>query len=1486
MKILKRIISIVIWTVIALNLLTAAVLRLPAVQQSAGSKVSAVLSKTLGTSVSIGRVDLGFLDRIIIDDVTILDQRNQPMLIVTRLSAKIAIWPLTQGRISISSAQLFGAHARLWQKNAQSKPNFQFIIDSLAPKDTLSHTPLDLRINSLIIRRSSVSFDRMDVAKTSGQFNPQHLHISDLSAHINLWALTDDSLSMNVKKLSLREASGLDINRLSFRLTAAKTHAILENFKLQMPSSNLQIDTLIANYQLNEKGLLPGSLTYSGEIKNTIITPSDLRCFMPSLKNFQRGISITTKFSGTDQKISIPELHVATSEEDIDINVNGWIENWRTQPAWYLEMNQVTLAETSIDFLSKLIPNLPPELTRIGNLHLTGDFSRNNQGDTMLKSLIRSGAGDVDISIAMDALKQFSGNVQGKDIRLGQILADDQLGMLSTQLQLKGQWPSEQKPTVNIDGTVSKFDFKGYSYHEITINGEYKQGTIAGTFNINDPNLMLHLKGEATEDLLSATSSKVRRAQIQGVLSHFSPSATHLSEQFGSSVLSAELDADFAAHNVHDAQGNIRISNLSMTASEQHEPYQLDNLIVISGYDEGVHFISLKSDFADAEVKGHFDYETLPQSFINLVASKLPTLPGLPTQKKSTDNNFNLRLLLSKTDWLKRFLNVDLTLNQPISLTARVNDKTEDIFLDGDLPSFAYNGAWYSNGSIHISSPADTLNCDVNIQKLMDDGQLMSINLKAHAADNNINTSLSWDDNNPLQRQSGNLNTIIRLYKNLSDQPEAHFRVQPSHIILNNSTWDIEPSDILYHKNHLLVDHFAVHRGTQHIIIDGIASANPTDSLIVDLNEVEVAYILNLVNFHSVEFSGKATGRATAHSLFNNFTAHANLRVGQFKFENGRMGTLYADVDWNRDKEQIDISAVADDGPEAQTLINGYVSPVHNTIDLDIRAKGTYIDFMHDFTKSFISHITGHAEGDARIAGTLDNINLTGNLVVDGEATITPLNTTYQLKRDTVVMIPDEIELHNMVVTDREGHQGILSGGIHHKHLTSLSYDLHVAATNLLAYDITDFDESSYYGTVYVSGDVDISGHGNEVVIDCDVTPQKNSVFVYNVATPDALSSQEFIEWTDDSSSTSTSIISSHASNSSKAGPKRATDTDIYINFLINTTPDATLRLLMDANTKDYITLTGEGFIRATYHNKGAFNMFGTYTVEQGTYGITIQNIIKKNFTFNRGGTIVFGGDPYQAALNLQAVYTVNGVSLSDLNIGNSFSSNTIRVNCLMNIGGQPAAPLVDFDLEMPTVNADEQQMIRSVINGQQEMNQQVVYLLAIGRFYNQGTNNANDQQTDRTSLAMQSFLSGTLSTQINTLLGQIIKNNNWNFGANISTGNEGWHNAEYEGIINGRMLNNRLHFNGQFGYRDNATKANPSFIGDFDLQYMLFPNGNLALKVYNQTNDRYFTRSSLNTQGLGIIMKKDFNGLRDLFTSSRRRGKASRAKPAPDQKP
>jgi hypothetical protein len=1473
-KILKRFISILVWAVIALNLLSAAVLHLPGVQQFIGGKVSGLLEEELGTKVTIGQVDIGLLNRIIIDDLLIYDQQQKEMLRVSRLSVKIDYMPLAEGKIHMSSAQLFGAHAQLYRKDSLTATNFQFVIDSLASQDTTSQTPLDLRINTFIIRNSSVSYDQHDITPTDGLFNLAHLKVNDISGHINLKALTDDSLNINIKRLGFKEQSGLTVSRLGLRLAAGREKAMLENFLLQMPSSTLRIDTLTANYKLDEKGLVPGSLAFFGNINNTSITPSDLRCFESSLKNFQRPVFLTTQVNGTDQQIHVSELLVSTSEKDIDISVNGWIEHWEKQPAWHLQVNEFALSEASIDFFNKIL-KLPPDLNRIGYLQVNGNFDRNRQGETMLKALLQSGAGNIDVEMAMDAARQFNGTIGTQDLNLKQIMANDQLGQVTTLLKLEGQWPQNQKPTVKVDGTIERFDYNDYPFSHITVNGSYAQEAISGVFTINDPNLSAQLEGEVAEDVFDEEAKKAKRIKLQGSIAHLSPAATRLTEKFGTAEFSGDIDADIMANNLNDAQGSVRISNFTITETEEHKPYRLDNLILSSGYEEGIHFVSLKSDFADAELKGHFDYNTLTQSFVNLLGSRLPTLPGLPPIDKRNDNNFSLRLLMSKTDWLKRFFDVDMTLGQPLSLIASINDYNNQMTIDGDLPSFAYNGSWYSNGFIHVTSPSDTLKCDLGVQKIMDDGEHMTIGVQANAANNIIRSSLNWDNNGTEQHMGGQLNNVAMLYKNLMNKPEAHVRIQPSHVILNDSQWDVEPSDVLYSDGYLLVDHFAIHHGQQHIIIDGIASQNASDTLNVDLNEMEVDYILDLVDFHSVEFSGKATGQAKVSSIFKEFAAQADLRVDDFKFEDGRMGVLDAQASWNKEKEQIDIHAIANDGPDVKTLIDGFVSPVHNTIDLAIHADSTYIDFMHSFTKSFLSGVTGHAEGDVRVAGTLDNINLTGKLVVDGVASVIPLNTTYRLERDTVVMIPDDIRLNNIPIYDREGNQAFLSGGIHHQHLTNLSFDLAVRTDKLLAYDFKEFGENTFYGTVYAAGEVTIHGQDNDVVIDCNVTPLQNSVFVYNASSPDAISSQEFIEWIDPASDASTASTTSRTSTSSNS-PSRAMDTDIYINFLINATPDAALRLLMDANTYDYITLYGDGTIRATFHNKGAFNMFGTYTVDHGTYGITIQNIIKKNFTFNQGGTIVFGGDPYQAALNLQAVYTVNGVSLSDLNIGNSFTNNSIRVNCLMNISGQPAAPQVDFDLEMPTVNADEQQMVRSIINGQQEMNQQVVYLLAIGRFYNQGVNNNENQQSDQTSLAMQSFLSGTLSTQINTLLSQVIKNDNWNFGANISTGNEGWHNAEYEGIINGRMLNNRLLFNGQFGYRDNATKANPSFIGDFDLQYLLYPNGNLALKVYNQTNDRYFTKSSLNTQGIGLIMKKDFNGLRDLFTTKKKKNKLS----------
>ena len=1454
MKIIKRISTIVVWTLLGLYLLFLLTSNLPMVQEYMGKRMARVMAQKLGTSVSIGRMDVGLLNHLTLDNVHIKDQQGKDMLWISRVSARLELLPLTEGKIAITKGQLFGMHARLYQTTADEKPNFQFVIDSLASKDTTSTSPLDLRINSLIIRHSSVSYDQLDAPKTPGQLNPKHLWLKDISTHIALRTLTPDTLNVNVKRLSLKEKSGLTLNRLSFLFEGGRSGCRLKDFILRMPNTDVKLGDFVATYKFRGDHFVTPSLQYQGSIEPSTITLSDLAGLLPSLKTFNSTLSVASQFKGRGETLEVPHLAISSTTGDIGLNMEGRVSNIRQQPQWQADINSLDLSAKTLNFISENLKGkrveVPAVVTRLGNIHLKGTTTGRGLDDITTHNLLNTDAGNVVVNLHLNEQRAFSGDIKTDGINLRRLLDNDSFGQVATKIALNGQLPANGDVQVNANGVVNEFTYKGYLYRNINIKGLYSKSDINGRATIEDPNIGLDIEGRVEQQ------GQKHNVQITANVSNLSPKNINLSDKWDDARFSGTMNAHFTASTLNDAIGNFDINNLTLTSSTEH--YALDELHVESGYTDEVHYVTLTSDFGTAEITGNFDYETLTQSFTNFIADKLPTLPGIPKVNPHTKNDFTISANISKSDWLQHLLQVPVELKQPLQLRGMVNDPMRSVALECEIPQFYYKDSRYDACQVYISSPSDSLHYDLSVKKLMGDGGHFDLRAVGNAINNNLFTSFMWDnhDNDPM---NGQLNATISFDSSLDNRQTVFVSIEPSQMNIHHQLWDIDPAFISYSKNHLDISQFAIRNDKQFLTLNGTASESVEDSIDINLHDIDVSYVLKLVNFHAVDFDGYATGRGNLRGLFSDFEADAQLSVRDFKFEHGRMGTLTANVNWNKDEEQIDIQAVADDGADAMTYIDGYVSPTRNFIDLGIRAEGTHLDFAQSFTSSFLSSVQGHGQGAVRLAGPLDAINLTGGLVLNGRVHVTTLGTDYELRNDTLRMIPNEIEFVRCHIYDTNNHEGILTGGIHHEELTHLTYDIYVEAQDLLAYDFRDFGENTFYGTVYANGNVAIHGRDGSVVIEADVTPQPNSVFVYNAASPDAINNQEFIEWN------TPSPITHHPSPNSKDDDDFRSD--LTMRLKVNATPDAAIRLLMDARTSDYITLRGSGELQTTFYNKGGFNMFGTYRVSDGTYGITIQDIIKKNFIFREGGTIVFGGDPYDATLNLQAQHTVNGVSLSDLNVGRSFS-NTVRVNCLMNITGQPRAPIIEFDLDLPNVNSDEKQMVRSIINGEEEMNQQVIYLLAVGRFYPQGANNANEDQTgpSKTSLAMQSLLSGTISGQLNSVLSQVIKSNNWNFGANISTGDEGWNNAEYEGLISGRLLNNRLLINGQFGYRDKATTANPSFIGDFDIRYLLFPNGNLALKVYNQTNDRYFTRSSLNTQGIGIILKKDFDGVRDLF--------------------
>lgn len=1403
---------------------------------------------------------------MIVDNLLIYDQQQKKMIRVARVSVSVDILSLFEGEISINSAQLFGMKADLYKSTKDSPINCQFVIDSLDSKDTTSHIPLNLNIASLIIRNGAISYNEHFEPLTKGRFSPHHVNIHNLSSHIILYKLTDDHLNIALNRMSLEEQSGIKINNFATNLRLSKGNVHVSDFILALPGSDIKIPWVNISYKTTSRdSILPGSLQFDVRIFARRIDPTDFTPFADSrILSALPSVTLKAKVEGTDKQCESALLLKSTNSNDLILQNLCTFRNILSDPSAEVLLSRLDVSEQAMRSLTSTF-NLPSQLSNLGSITMKGKMAYANAENV---------SGNIDITSSRSGKISLTADYKGSsakfhlkapDVNLAQILGDKSLGILECNIDadartVNGKMLTEVNDISSLQGklkgVINKVTAKDYTYHDIMLDASLANNIVKGMVNIDDPNIRLQANG-------SVGLGRIKSLNINTSLKDFSPKALHLTNDLGRDIIAMQMQADIHGADINSIMGNLSLHDVSIinVLNPEANTYlnNLDLNITKDEYDKKE--ITLNSDIADISMRGDILLTEVPQSLANLVAKHLPSLPGLPKVKPSK-NSFYMKANIKDLTFIKHFANIPLDIYKPINMNGHVNSPDNDADLSLFAPAIAINGTELRNTQLRLWTPGDaihtvatTLMLENNEENTSDMRNAIAFSLDARGENNNLYTSISWDN----LRQNvfrGQLHTTSLFYKSLSGKDAVQVSIPNSSFEVGDTIWRIHSQGISYEDDKLAVNNLVIGNSNQHVYVDGVASRSLNDSIVAELRNVDVEYIMNLINFHSVDFAGFASGKVVGKGVMGPLSAYANLDVRDFLFEHGHMGDMTINARYSNETEQIDIDAKAIDKEQnGEITIFGDISPQRNTIDLDIKALHTRMEFMESLCGSFMKDVNMHGSGRVRLAGLLSAINLTGGIRAGGDFTITSTNCRYTMPNDSITFIPNDILLKDCMLKDKYGNIATLNGGIHHRNLGRLSFDLTARTDRFLAYDFPNLDGSTFCGHAIISGGISLSGHGNEVDITADCTALDESYMVYDATSPDAIKSQDFITWGSASQKENSYDFTSDNTDDDSGNDR----TNIRMRFMVNATPKAKLHLLMDATTGDYVDLFGSGALRVNYYNKGTLDIYGNYNIDHGTYKMTIQNLIRRDFEFQRGGMIAFGGDPYNAILKLQAAYNLNSVSLADLSIGTSFKANNVPVKCLMDITGTPAKTQVDFNLDLPSLSSDARQMVYSVINSEEEMNQQVLYLLAIGRFYSQQNNTENTERAGQTTLAMQSFLSGTLSQQLNNVLKQAIGNDKWSFGANIAPGNDGFNNAEYEGLLSGRLLNNRLLFNGQFGYRDNITKNTQNFIGDFSLQYLLTPNGNVAVKVYNQSNDRYFTRNSLNTQGVGIVFQKEF---------------------------
>ncbi len=1449
---------------------------IPYVQRKITQVTTYELSERLGVPVQIDHIGIKWLNRLVLEGVYLEDKSGAPLLEANHLSAGFELLPFLRGKFVFTTVRLFGFTIHLQKDNPKDPLNLQFLIDAFASKDSTKTAPeIDLRLNTVLLRKGNITYNVDSERETPNRFNAKHININNVSANISLKAFNKDSINANIKKLSFDEGSGFILDKLSMNIVSNRDSAYIDNFEVKLPESELKINRAKINIA-SVKGLttLLDEAPIELEIAPSQICLKDLSPFIPAFSNFTDMVELSAEASGSINNINLKHLTVKQADQ---MEFSGRMDlRGITRSGETYIFGQVNRMFITNEGLTNLVNNfnqtsikLPVAVSRLGTLNFHGEISGffdNLVAYGEFSSAI--GSLHTDMIFGSDKEKNVGlyvkGHIASSELSIEKLFAENNpFGNARFNVKLDASRKANGYFSGKIEGEINELDYKDYKYENVLLSGNFQQNGFDGTIRIDDPNGQLAAEGMFQHNGQNSVFN------FTADLKNFRPDRLNLIDRFEDPEISLSLTADFTGNNIDNVEGGLRIDSLSFKTSPSDfflEKFEAN----ASGHSDNRR-LTISSDILNGEVTGAYSFATIVPSLINTFEHYLPSLIKL-TQKKEQvqENNFSLLLTVENTETLSQTLKLPFTIVNQARISGHYNNRYDKFRIEGWLPKFKVGKSMLESGYLSCENPQEKVDLHIKATQYNDKGAKNYFDLKSDASENQINTFIGWA-NNKEHLFKADLSASALFIEEKDDKGKPALRteitLQESPVYVNDSLWYIEPSSITVHEGKIDIDNFIIAHAQQFIHLDGTISHDVQDTLRLDLQQIELAYIFDVLNIPVLQFGGEATGSFVINDLYDSRMLNTDLMVHNFSFNQTPLGLLSLYSEWDDTQQGILMLGSIYKNDSTFTDVNGYIFPVKpkEGLSLHFDANDIDISFLQPFLQDVVSGLKGRGFGHVYLFGPFHELTAEGNAYVkDARLGVDFLNTYYTFS-DSIILSPTSINIKDVSIFDKFGNSGKADFTFNHTYFHDYDFNATFQANNMLLYDQSEKNSPLIYGTAFGSGTGSIKGNGNLIDFDINVRSEAKTSVGFNFMTSTASSEYDFITFIDKNNPSNTDSLSTD----SVYRPRLMTDsgTELRMNFLVDITPDATIEMIMDPIAGDRIKGNGRGSLQVQYGTKSDLRMYGGVSIVGGNYNFSLQQIIHKDFKLREGGTINFQGDPLNANLNIDAIYNLTAyIGDLDENLLNESGRSNVPVNCILSLEGMLQNPQISFDLELPGSNAEIERQVKSLIDTEDMMTRQIVYLLVLNKFYTPEYT-TNEYRTGDFSAVASSALSTQLSNILNTITDKV------QIGTNIRTSQDKIFedNTEVEMILSSQLLDNRLIFNGNFGYRNSHALQKNVFVGEFDLEYKLTPSGEIRLKAYNHANDMYQSlKQSLTTQGIGIMFKKDFTNLSDLFRRRR----------------
>ena len=1490
-------------SVAGLYLLLYIAVLLPPVQSWLCETASRELSDKTGGRVRIGSMRIAPFNELELYDVDIKDPYGLPVMNAENIGAGVSLGKLIfERRVVITFAEIKRLNGRITQKAPGAPLSIQFLIDAFKSKEKKEPTKFDIVLNNVILRDCSISFDKLWVPeRKDGRFDADHLRVTELSADLRLPVLKNDDIQVDLRRLMLKEASGLRLTRLSGRFHLTKERLVVEDPFIELPGTHINpgnLDVELKGWHSLAEQILSKPLHL--ELDAATVTPADFACFLPALEHYRQTVWLTADVSYYKGDLHLENLDVV-SQPGISLQIKGDVSGL-TGPVKDMNLDLPVLrVYAEVRAINSIVTDFVrlPESTlalirRLGDVKVDAKVS-GSSSDAGFDGHISVAQGEADIDATYRQTgtnaHYIKGSVHTSGFELGSLLDKADFGKLiadvAAEMTIKGK---------DVDGhatvDVPLFTYRKYAYSDIKADITKDGRRVEGEVHASDPNLDFDIEGSVT---LADVASQL---ELNADVRMLNVSALNLGTPYDNTTLNGVIHASLTGNSLANVAGIVDASGLRFSSARYPE-IVCENLYVESLRGELPHRLSITSDYFDVTVTGEYDLQSLPASFKELASCFMPDLVKGPAKGSGGRQNFEFSLLLKKDAGLLERLKSPVTLFEDLKLSGNYDSRRGVAALNMDVP-YLRQGKDKLLKDTHLSLNVDTADrrCRLLLGTIVPNKKGdISFQVEGTAGNNVLDTEVRWD----LGRKRA-YNGKVSLSTIFGKDPDTgksliEIDVNRSKFAVNDTAWYIDPAKIRYSDKSVRIDGVRVHRTGQYALIDGVATPSPEDTVKVSLRDIDLDYVFETLGIEYVQFGGRASGTFTASSVFTSSpdVSTGDLLVSDMTYNRSVLGDAYIKSHLDMERKAVYLDADIRERRNQVARIYGDIFFVGDSLSLFCNANKVNIGFLKPFMAAFTSSVEGRASGNVHLYGTFKDIDLTGKVFADSLRMKVDVLNTYYTVRDSVTMTPGNIIINNVKVRDREGHTALFNGRVTHEFFHNPGFDFKFTnARDFLVYDTNAALNPVWYGTIYGNGSGSIHGVPGFIDIKVDMTTAPRSTFTFVLSDTEEAETFEFLTFTDKRREALEAVRTEQKDTVDerpwyvrefeqrlRSDARRADSPTRYaMDIRITATPSADLTIVMDPIAGDRIKANGEGNLRMSYNSEGELDLYGTYRLSRGSYNFTMQDVIVRDFKIREGSKITFTGDPLAADLDITAAYRVN-TSLTDLD--KSFADDrelnrtNVPVEAILQVTGPMQSPDVNFDIELPTLTEDVARKVKSIVPTSDMMNRQIVYLLALNRFYTpdyMSTEGANNE--------LASVASTTLTTQLSSMLGQLTPG--WTFSPYVHTERGDFSDMEVDLALSSTLLNNRLLLNGNLGYRDRATSST-TFIGDFDIEYLLNRSGSLRLKAYNHFNDQnYYLRSALTTQGVGIVYKKDFDRFLPGIFRRKKKDKKPVANPAREQ--